>query len=79
MLGVLLVEHMRGRVLGTQNAILTAAGPLGITIAAMLTEFGSVNLAAIVIAGVWAVAVLIALRSPTLRELEARPSPRATG
>jgi len=80
LLGVLLVERvaerMRGRILGTQNAMMTAAGPLGITTAALLTESAGVDVAAIVVAGIWAAVTLIALLAPAMRDLEPREGAR---
>ncbi|MFH5231408.1 MFS transporter [Antrihabitans spumae] len=67
LLGVLMLERipddMRGRVMGTQNAVLTAAPSVGILGAALLTQYGSVNVAAIVLTGVWLVAVVVFARS----------------
>ncbi|MFH5209479.1 MFS transporter [Antrihabitans sp. NCIMB 15449] len=67
LLGVLMLERipddMRGRVMGTQNAVLTAAPSVGILGAALLTQYGSVNVAAVVLTGVWFVAVVVFARS----------------
>jgi MFS family permease len=67
LLGVLMLERipddMRGRVMGTQNAVLTAAPSIGILGAALLTQYGSVNVAAVALTGVWLVAVIVFARS----------------
>src|SRR5690606_20147427 len=63
-------EQMRGRIMGTQNAIMTAAPPVGIVAAAILTEYSGVNVAAIVLAGVWLVALVLGLFARSLRDLE---------
>lgn len=74
LIGVLMIERipeqMRGRIMGTQNAIMTAAPALGIVLAAVLTEYATVNAAAIVAAGIWLVAVLLGLFARSLRNLE---------
>ncbi|MET0303924.1 MAG: MFS transporter [Microbacteriaceae bacterium] len=73
LLGVLFLERipdrMRGRVLGTQNAIMTLAPSLGIVIAAVITEYWTVGSAGIVFAAVWALAAIGALVAPALRDL----------
>lgn len=67
LLGVLMLERipdeMRGRVMGTQNSVLTAAPSIGIVAAALLTQYGSVNIAATVLTVVWVVAVVVFGRS----------------
>ncbi|GGA59338.1 putative drug antiporter protein precursor [Pseudoclavibacter endophyticus] len=74
LMGVLMIEripeHMRGRIMGTQNAIMTAAPPIGIVAAAVLTEYAGVNAAAVALAAVWLVALVLGLASPSLRNLE---------
>ncbi|MFN3601535.1 MAG: MFS transporter [Dietzia sp.] len=74
LIGVLMIERipeqMRGRIMGTQNALMTAAAPLGIVAAALLIEFTGMNAAAIAICGVWLIAVMIGLAAPSLRSLE---------
>lgn len=76
-LGVLLVERipeqLRGRIMGTQNAIMTAAAPIAIVGAAVLTEYVSVMFAAIAFAVLWAVVVLTGVLSRSLDNLEAQP------
>lgn len=74
MIGVLMIERipeqMRGRIMGTQNAIMTAAPPMGIVAAAVLTEYAGVNVAAVALAGVWLVALVLGLSARSLRNLE---------
>ncbi|WP_454301579.1 MFS transporter [Salana multivorans] len=74
LLGVLMIERipeqMRGRIMGTQNAMMTAAPPLGIVAAALLTEYLGVNTAAVVLVSVWLVALAVGLFAPSLRNLE---------
>lgn len=74
MIGVLMIERipeqMRGRIMGTQNAIMTAAPPMGIVAAAVLTEYAGVNVAAVALAGVWLVALVLGLSARSLRSLE---------
>lgn len=72
--GVLMIERipeqMRGRILGTQNAVMTAAPPVGIVAAAVLTEYASVYVAAGVLTAVWLVAVGVGAFARSLRHLE---------
>lgn len=75
-------EYVRGRIAGIQNALITAAAPLGIMGAAVLIELNSLSAAVIVAAGVWAVAAATGIFSPALRDLasgsggmDARPIP----
>lgn len=74
LLGVLMIERipeqMRGRIMGTQNAIMTAAPPVGIVAAAVLTEYAGANVAAIALAAVWLVALILGLSARSLRNLE---------
>ena len=78
LIGVLMIERipeeMRGRIMGTQNAITTAAPPLGIVVAAVLTGFAGVGVAAAVVTSVWLVALLLGLASPSLRTLDPEPA-----
>ena len=57
--------------LGAQNALLTLVPAVGIGGAALLIETGSLDLAAMVLAGVWILAVIASLLSPHLRRLGA--------
>lgn len=74
LIGVLMIERipeqMRGRIMGTQNAIMTAAPPVGIVVAAVLTEYAGVNVAAVALASVWLVALVLGLSARSLRNLE---------
>lgn len=76
LIGVLMIERipeqMRGRIMGTQNAIMTAAPGLGIIAAAVLTEFAGVGWAAAGVTSVWLVAVVLGLFARSLRTLEPR-------
>lgn len=77
--GVLMIERipeeMRGRIMGTQNALMTGAPALGIVLAAVLTEYASVQVAALALMGVWLVAPVLGLCARSLRNLE----PEGTG
>jgi hypothetical protein len=74
LIGVLMIERipeqMRGRIMGTQNAVMTAAPPVGILAAAVLTESASVYVAAVVLTAVWLVAVVVGVVARSLRQLE---------
>lgn len=76
LIGVLTLERIpdqvRGRVLGTQNALMTIAPPLGVTIAAVLTEMFSIGIASIVAVAIWGTMTLVALMSRSLRDLSPR-------
>ncbi|MBS3179908.1 MULTISPECIES: MFS transporter [unclassified Pseudoclavibacter] len=78
LMGVLMIERipeqLRGRIMGTQNALTTAAPSLGIMLAAVLTEYTSVNIAALALLGAWGCAFLYGLAARPLRTLE----PQAT-
>lgn len=73
LVGVLMIERvpeeMRGRIMGTQNAAVTAAPAIGIMVAAVLAEYAGVRLAAVGVAAIWLVALLLALLAPSLRDL----------
>lgn len=74
LIGVLMIERipeqMRGRIMGTQNAMMTAAPAAGIVGAAVLTEYAGVHVAAIVLVSVWLVPLALGLFAPSLRSLE---------
>lgn len=74
LLGVLMIERipeqMRGRIMGTQNAMLTAAPAVGIIVAAVVTEYADVRIAAVAISALWLVALVIGLVARSLRTLE---------
>lgn len=73
-LGVLMTEripdHLRGRVTGTQNAIVTAAPSLGVLGAALAVEHASLGTAGLLILAVWVATVGAAVLVPPLRDLE---------
>lgn len=77
-LGVLLIERipelLRGRILSSQNAIMTLAAPAGIMAAALLVEYASLEIAAAGIAALWVIALIVGLSSRSLRTLDAGPS-----
>jgi MFS family permease len=77
LLGVLMIERipetLRGRITGTQNAIMTAVGPLAIVLAALLVQFVNVGVAALAIGAVWLIAAVGALLSRSLRSLDSEP------
>ncbi|WP_344448328.1 MFS transporter [Actinocorallia aurantiaca] len=72
--GVLMIERMpeetRGRIMGIQNALMTAAAPVALVAAAALVETVGPGTAAAVLTAVWVVAAAAALRSRSLRTLE---------
>lgn len=78
LMGVLMIERipeqLRGRIMGTQNALTTAAPSVGIMLAAVLTEYINVKVAALVLLGAWGCAFLYGLVARPLRTLE----PQAT-
>lgn len=63
-------DEMRGRILGTQNALIPAAAPLGIGAAAVMTEFLSVGTAAAILVGLWLAFVVYGLAASAFRNLE---------
>ncbi|QFG67761.1 MFS transporter [Ornithinimicrobium pratense] len=66
-------ENMRGRILGTQNAMIPAAAPAGIAGAAVMVEFMSLQTAAMIFVGLWVICVVFALCSSAFRNLEKSP------
>ena len=74
LMGVLMIERipeqLRGRIMGTQNALTTAAPSVGIMLAAVLTEYASVNAAALVLLRAWGCAFVYGLAACPLRTLE---------
>lgn len=72
-------ERLRGRVTGTQHALLTGAPALGIMLAAVLTETVSVNVAAIAAASIWGAMTIVAMIARPLRNLTAVPDEGGTG
>jgi MFS family permease len=79
LIGVLMIERipdrMRGRIMGTQNSIMTAAPALGIVVAAVITEYAGVRWAAAALAALWLVALVQGLTARSLRTLEAGEGP----
>lgn len=73
-MGVLMIERipeqMRGRIMGTQNTIMTAAPALGIMTAAVVTELAGVRVAAVAVVAMWLIAVVVGLAVRSLRKLE---------
>lgn len=71
--GVLMLERIpdaaRGRVLGTQNALLSLTAPAGIVLASTFTGLIDVGTAAIIVMALWTVVVLVALALPATRHL----------
>ncbi|MGO2750794.1 MAG: MFS transporter [Pseudoclavibacter sp.] len=74
LMGVLMIERipeeLRGRIMGTQNALTTAAPSVGIMLAAVLTEYASVTVAALALLGAWGCAFVYGLLARPLRTLE---------
>lgn len=68
-------EYVRGRIAAIQNALITAAVPLGIMGAAVLIELSGVAVAVLAMAGIWAVAAATGVLVPALRDI----GPGATG
>ena len=83
LIGVLMIERiperMRGRVMGTQNALTSAAPGVGILFTGVLTEYAGVNAASIAVAAIWAVVAVAALFARSLRNLEAEPGETSGG
>ncbi|WP_275002676.1 MFS transporter [Promicromonospora iranensis] len=79
LMGVLMIERiregMRGRIMGTQNAVMTAAPPVGLMTAALLTEYIGVEVAAYALAGIGLVAGVLGLLARSLRHLEPETEP----
>jgi len=77
-LGVLLIERipdlLRGRVLSSQNAIMTLAAPAGIMAAALLVEYTTLALASAALASLWIIALVVGFAARSLRTLDAGPS-----
>lgn len=83
LIGVLMIERipdeMRGRIMGTQNALTTAAPATGFVAAALLTEHLGVEIAALLVISPWGVALVWGLATPHLRNLERRPDAEGAG
>ncbi|WP_286930014.1 MULTISPECIES: MFS transporter [Aeromicrobium] len=74
LLGLLTVsgvpETALGRVMGTQNALVTAAAPAAILLAAVVIEHVSLTAAALGFVALWVVTSVAAVAGPALRDLE---------
>ncbi|ROR72504.1 MFS transporter [Bogoriella caseilytica] len=66
-------DEMRGRILGTQNALVPAAAPAGIAGAAVMVEFLSLGAAALIIVSIWVLFVIYGLFASAFRTLEKSP------
>ncbi|MDX2358552.1 MFS transporter [Dietzia sp. PP-33] len=77
LIGVLSIERIpedrRGRVLGTQNTLVTAGSPLGIFLAGLLTELTDLHTALVMLAALWSLGLLVALFARSMRNLD-RPA-----
>ena len=80
-IGVLTMERvpdvLRGRILSTQNALMTVAPSVGLLGASVLVETTTVGVAAIAVGAVWLVAVVVAISARSLRNLEPEDETRA--
>lgn len=78
--GVLMLERIpdaaRGRVMGSQNALLALAAPLGIVLASVVTDRLDVGAAGLILAGAWAVVAFAATWARSLRHLDPPPATR---
>jgi len=63
-------ERALGRVMGTQNALVTAAAPAAILLAAVAIEHVSLEAAAVGFVALWVVTSVVAVAGPVLRDLE---------
>jgi len=71
--GVLMMEsipeHLRGRIIGTQNSLMMLAAPLGIVVVAVLGEQFGLRTAGITVAALWAIVALWGMLGRPLRNL----------
>ncbi|MFS0714519.1 MFS transporter [Microbacterium sp. 2P01SA-2] len=83
LIGVLMIERipddMRGRIMGTQNALTTGAPAAGFVAVALLTEHLGVEVAALLVISPWLIALVWGLSTPHLRNLERRPDGEEAG
>lgn len=83
LLGVIMLEripeHMRGRIMGTQNAIMTAAPALGIVAASLVTHYADVTAAGVGLAVCWSIMAVVAMLAPALRDLAPPPEAEPAG
>ena len=77
LLGVLMIEsipeHMRGRIMGTQNSLMMIAAPAGMVAVALIGNQFDLRTAGIVVAVMWALAAVVAVVVPSLRQMERTP------
>jgi len=67
-------DRLHGRVLGAQNAIALVAAPLAIGATSVVIEFAGARVAGLALAGLWALVVLLALLSRSIRQVTAAPT-----
>lgn len=74
LVGVIMLEripdHVRGRVMGTQNALITAAPSLGIVVASLIAHYADVAVAGISLALCWTAVAVAAAFVPVFRNLD---------
>ncbi|WP_313407485.1 MFS transporter [Aeromicrobium sp.] len=63
-------ESALGRVMGTQNALMTAAAPAAILLAAVVIEQVSLTVAALGFVALWVLTSVVAVADPALRDLD---------
>lgn len=71
-------DRLHGRVLGAQNAVALIAAPLAIGATSVVVEFAGTRIAGIALASLWAIVVLIALLSRSIRRVTALPTVEST-
>ncbi|MET0161111.1 MAG: MFS transporter [Microbacteriaceae bacterium] len=67
-------DRLHGRVLGAQNAVALVAAPLAIGATSVVIEFAGVRAAGLALAGLWALVVLLAMLSRSIRRVTAGPT-----
>ncbi len=67
-------DRLHGRVLGAQNAVALVAAPLAIGAISVVIEFAGARVAGLALAGLWALVVLLALLSRSIRQVTAGPT-----
>lgn len=74
LLGVMLIEripeNLRGRVMGTQNAILTIAPPVAVFSAALLSTWLGLAIAGLIFLAIWSACVIYAILGKAFRNLD---------
>ncbi len=80
--GVLMLEGIperaRGRVMGTQNALISLAAPAGMALAALLGSLAGLGAAALAVALTWIVVAAVVVVLPVFRRLD-RATPAGSG